>query len=163
MKNKNTLAGVIVVLLVFCGGLAFFLNGKKDVNTFSVSQVTKGFGGFVDEVKSPEIESTGTLELRGWTIDTEKNIPAKAVVVVENDQIIAKCEPSLDRPDVVEYLKNNQDMLKSGWNITIPASTLGQGKHNLWLYAINHKNRFIRLSINESVPVQGECITVEVK
>jgi SAM-dependent methyltransferase len=64
------------------------------------------------------ITPTGDIQLEGWAIDSNPNGFVESVQMIVNNQVIQNCQPSIERPDLVEFFQTSQ-ALKSGWNCII--------------------------------------------
>ena len=89
--------------------------------------------GSVDTARpAPE----GGVLLNGWAIDPRKFVPAKAVVVFDNDRRFPRpVHVYRDRPDIAK-LGNNRAMMPTGWLLWIPADEIGPGHHVFTVYAV---------------------------
>lgn len=95
--------------------------------------------GYVDYLEGSELPDGALLDgyfrLSGWAIDPVNKIPAKNVLVVNNNKIIAKCKTGALRMDVAEHF-NYEKYKYSGWDLRIPAWKFHLGKSVLEIYAV---------------------------
>ncbi|MGB3192383.1 MAG: class I SAM-dependent methyltransferase [Limnoraphis sp.] len=76
--------------------------------------------GYLDNCN---ITPTGDIQLAGWAIDSNPNGSVESVQMIVNHKIIQQCQPSQERPDLVDFFKTSQ-ALKSGWNLSIDAGQI---------------------------------------
>jgi len=82
--------------------------------------------GFLDGAKP---DRDGSVFLWGWAYDPRTDAAVTSVVLLDNGkQTLPLIPVSRERPDVAE-LKNNPQLLKTGWSVRIPADQLAGGRH----------------------------------
>ena len=63
------------------------------------------------------------LYLEGWAADVNLDGRVEEVQVLVNNEIVQRCEPFYDRPDVAGYFDTDV-ALQSGWNCYLPKNTV---------------------------------------
>lgn len=71
----------------------------------------------------------------GWAYDPKVGKPAKFVLIVDKEKVVAVAPVKVDRRDVASA-KSNEDLLKTGWDTVLTSGQLGKGKHDLAFYAV---------------------------
>ncbi len=66
--------------------------------------------GYLDICK---IKPNGNLYLEGWAVDFNPG-GIKTIQIIVNQQLIQQCQPTIERPDLVEHF-NQPEALISGW------------------------------------------------
>jgi SAM-dependent methyltransferase len=116
------------------GGKAFVHRLKKGICRFQdLYVVTNGLvrdfselkfnhqpGGYIDVAA---LTSRGSLYLEGWAADVNLGGRIEEVQVLVNGEIVQRCEPFYDRPDVAAYFQKDA-ILQSGWNCYLPKNTV---------------------------------------
>ena len=95
----------------------------------------------------------GAIFLWGWAIDRWSEVPAAAVVVLDHGrQVGGRIAVDRERPDVAKA-KDNQRLLASGWNATIPGPDAAES-HSFEAYAVIETGELCRLSgkVTELLP-----------
>ncbi|MEA5498789.1 class I SAM-dependent methyltransferase [Limnoraphis robusta] len=69
------------------------------------------------------ITPTGEIQLEGWAIDWNSNHSVESIQIIVNHQVIQQCQPSKERPDLVEHF-HQPELLKSGWSCVISAGQI---------------------------------------
>jgi hypothetical protein len=161
----------LIFLILFMAG--FYLNGCKEKQeavisgkpsseataTFERSKVIPNIhGGHIDVAEPMKAPVTTKIHLGGWAADLQKKVPAESIIIVaDGKQILFSPLMGIERNDVADFNKSN-DLLKSGWNGMLPASTLGRGKHRLELYAVLDGGRLVHLNYKD----KGYSFEIEV-
>ncbi len=131
MRNKLVL---FFGLLLIAGIISGCKSEQK--TEFDPAKVVKVWAGNVEAVDPVKAASSAAIKSSGWAADIKAGTPAQDIVVlVDGKQISFAPQMSISRPDVSKSLKNDA-LDKSGWNGSIPASSLGKGKHKLEFYAV---------------------------
>lgn len=136
------------VQLIFC----FFLvaafvaacryEQSKGFDPARVVQVEAGAVDFFGPVKATLTTSIRTF---GWAADLQAGNPAKDLVVVcDGKQVPVIPKISSSRPDVAKNF-HNDNFENTGWEVVIPASSLGTGRHKLEFYALLTDNTYAPL------------------
>jgi SAM-dependent methyltransferase len=116
------------------GGKAFVHRIRKGICRFQdlyvvTNQLVRDFselkfnhqpGGYIDVAA---LTSKGNLYLEGWAADVNLGGRIEEVQVVVNGEIVQRCEPFYDRPDVAAYFQKDA-ILQSGWNCYLPKNTV---------------------------------------
>jgi SAM-dependent methyltransferase len=116
------------------GGKAFVHRIKKGICRFQdlyvvTNQLVRDFselkfnhqpGGYIDVAA---LTSKGTLYLEGWAADVNLDGRIEEVQVLVNGEVVQRCEPFYDRPDVAAYFQKDA-ILQSGWNCYLPKNTV---------------------------------------
>ncbi len=116
------------------GGKAFVHRLKKGICRFQdlyvvTNQLVRDFselkfshqpGGYIDVAA---LTSKGNLYLEGWAADVNLGGRIEEVQVLVNGEIVQRCEPFYDRPDVAAHFQKDA-ILQSGWNCYLPKSTV---------------------------------------
>lgn len=116
------------------GGKAFVHRIKKGICRFQdlyvvTNQLVRDFselkfnhqpGGYIDVAA---LTSKGSLYLEGWAADVNLGGRIEEVQVLVNGEIVQRCEPFYDRPDVAAYFQKDA-ILQSGWNCYLPKNTV---------------------------------------
>jgi hypothetical protein len=106
---------------------------KTEFDSSIVVQVPAGYVDYVDPVKA---SSSVIIKFWGWAADIQGGTTVKELVVlVDGKQIPVAYQMAVSRPDVAEVYKCAA-FEKSGWSSSIPASSLGKGKHKIEFYAV---------------------------
>lgn len=116
------------------GGKAFVHRIKKGICKFQdlyvvTNQLVRDFselkfnhqpGGYIDVAA---FTSKGSLYLEGWAADVNLDGRIEEVQVLVNGEVVQRCEPFYDRPDVAAYFQKDA-ILQSGWNCYLPKNTV---------------------------------------
>ena len=116
------------------GGKAFVHRIKKGICKFQdlyvvTNQLVRDFselkfnhqpGGYIDVAA---FTSKDSLYLEGWAADVNLGGRIEEVQVLVNGEIVQRCEPFYDRPDVAAYFQKDA-ILQSGWNCYLPKNTV---------------------------------------
>jgi|SRR5208283_1257839 len=128
---------LMAVLITACRG-----GQNKGFDPARIVNVEAGAVDFFEPVKAV---SNTTIRAYGWAADLQAgNAANKLVVVCDGRQVPVTPEMTESRPDVAKYFRNNS-LEKTGWEVTMPASLLGIGKHRLVFYAVLSDNTFAPL------------------
>lgn len=76
--------------------------------------------GYIDVAAFTNKEN---LYLEGWAADVNVGGRIEEVQVLVNNEIVQRCEPFYDRPDVAGYFETDV-ALQSGWNCYLPKNTV---------------------------------------
>jgi SAM-dependent methyltransferase len=90
------------------------------VRDFSELKFNHQPGGYIDVAA---FTSKGSLYLEGWAADVNLDGRIEEVQVLVNGEVVERCEPFYDRPDVAEYFKKD-GILQSGWKCYLPKNTV---------------------------------------
>ena len=116
------------------GGKAFVHRLRKGICRFQdlyvvTNQLVRDFselkfnhqpGGYIDVAA---LTSKGNLYLEGWAADVNLGGRIDEVQVVVNGEIVQRCEPFYDRPDVAAHFQKDA-ILQSGWNCYLPKNAV---------------------------------------
>ena len=116
------------------GGKAFVHRIKKGICRFQdlyvvTNQLVREFselkfnhqpGGYIDVAA---FTSKGSLYLEGWAADVNLDGRIEEVQLLVNGEVVQRCEPFYDRPDVAAYFEKDA-ILQSGWNCYLPKNTV---------------------------------------
>jgi SAM-dependent methyltransferase len=116
------------------GGKAFVHRIKKGICRFQdlyvvTNQLVRDFselkfnhqpGGYIDVAA---FTSKGSLYLEGWAADVNLGGRIEEVQVLVNGEVVQRCEPFYDRPDVAAHFQKDA-ILQSGWNCYLPKNTV---------------------------------------
>ena len=116
------------------GGKAFVHRIKKGICKFQdlyvvTNQLVRDFselkfnhqpGGYIDVAA---FTSKGSLYLEGWAADVNLDGRIEEVQVLVNGEVVQRCEPFYDRPDVAAHFQKDA-ILQSGWNCYLPKNTV---------------------------------------
>ncbi len=91
--------------------------------------------------REPGTES-GNAVIKGWAVDDKKLEPAKEVLAVKGDRVIAMTRPDIYRADVAKYLASKATAY-SGFLLKVPAYMIQQ---HLQIYTLNSDDTVSRLS-----------------
>ena len=125
---------VIELVEKVSGGKAFVHRIKKGICRFQdlyvvTNQLVRDFselkfnhqpGGYIDVAA---LTSKGNLYLEGWAADVNLDGRIEEVQVLVNGEVVQRCEPFYDRPDVAAYFQKDA-ILQSGWNCYLPKNTV---------------------------------------
>jgi hypothetical protein len=96
-------------------------------------------GKMTSHQPSPVVIDTSqeeTITITGWAVDTQANGVASAVFITIDGRIDIPALYGLDRPDVANYLKN-QNFRFSGYLATFSSSILSDGEHTVSLKIVS--------------------------
>ena len=116
------------------GGKAFVHRIKKGICRFQdlyvvTNQLVRDFselkfnhqpGGYIDVAA---LTNKGNLYLEGWAADVNLDGRIEEVQVLVNGEVVQRCEPFYDRPDVAAHFQKDA-ILQSGWNCYLPKNTV---------------------------------------
>ena len=116
------------------GGKAFVHRIKKGICKFQdlyvvTNQLVRDFselkfnhqpGGYIDVAA---LTKKNTLYLEGWAADVNLDGRIEEVQVLVNGEVVQRCEPFYDRPDVAAYFEKDA-ILQSGWNCYLQKNTV---------------------------------------
>ena len=116
------------------GGKAFVHRIKKGICKFQdlyvvTNQLVRDFpelkfnhqpGGYIDVAA---LTKKDTLYLEGWAADVNLHGRIEEVQVLVNGEVVQRCEPFYDRPDVAAYFEKDTS-LQSGWNCYLQKNTV---------------------------------------
>jgi len=116
------------------GGKAFVHRLKKGICRFQdlyvvTNQLVRDFselkfnhqpGGYIDVAA---FTGKGSLYLEGWAADVNLDGRIEEVQVLVNGEVVQRCEPFYDRPDVAAHFQKDA-ILQSGWNCYLPKNTV---------------------------------------
>jgi len=116
------------------GGKAFIHRIKKGICKFQdlyvvTNQLLRDFselkfyhqpGGYIDVAAFTRKDS---LYLEGWATDMNLDGRMEEVQVLVNGEVVQRCEPFYDRPDVAAYFGKDA-ILQSGWNCYLPKNAV---------------------------------------
>lgn len=123
---------------------------------FDPSKAVKTDAGFVDAVEPLKVASGAAIHAGGWAADLKAAVPANDIVVLsDGNQIPFEPKIGISRPDVAKAL-NNAALEKSGWDGSIPAASLGKGKHKLEFYAVLSNQNFAVLHYGSQMSCEVE-------
>jgi SAM-dependent methyltransferase len=125
---------VIELVEKVSGGKAFVHRIRKGICRFQdlyvvTNQLVRDFselkfnhqpGGYIDVAA---LTKKDTLYLEGWAADVNPNGRIDEVQVLVNGEVVQRCEPFYDRPDVAAYFGKDA-ILQSGWNCYLPKNTV---------------------------------------
>jgi len=125
---------VIELVEKVSGGKAFVHRIKKGIGKFQdlyvvTNQLVRDFselkfnhqpGGYIDVAAFTRKDS---LYLEGWAADVNLDGRIEEVQVLVNGEVVQRCEPFYDRPDVAAYFEKDA-ILQSGWNCYLPKNTV---------------------------------------
>ncbi len=86
------------------------------------------------------VPRSGSIILRGWAVDTVAGTVAGGVIVSVDATTTMQAVYGVDRQDVADIL-GNPAYLKSGFNITIPASKLSPGTHTITIKILTNDRK----------------------
>ncbi|MEG3860051.1 methyltransferase [Microcoleus sp. herbarium12] len=129
------------------GGKAFVHRIEKGICRFQdlylvTNEVARDFSelkfkhhpeGYIDVAAFTNNEN---LYLEGWATDLNVGGKIEEVQVLVNGQLVQRCEPFYDRPDVAGHFEN-EIALQSGWNCFLPKNSVG-AQDVLTVKAINN-------------------------
>lgn len=90
------------------------------VRDFSELKFTHQPGGYIDVAA---FTNKSSLYLEGWAADVNLDGRIEEVQVLVNGEVVQRCEPFYDRPDVAAYFEKDA-ILQSGWNCYLPKNTV---------------------------------------
>jgi hypothetical protein len=90
------------------------------VRDFSELKFNHQPGGYIDVAA---FTSKGSLYLEGWAADVNLGGRIEEVQVLVNGEVVQRCEPFYDRPDVAAYFEKDT-ILQSGWNCYLQKNTV---------------------------------------
>jgi SAM-dependent methyltransferase len=116
------------------GGKAFVHRIKKGICRFQdlyvvTNQLVRDFselkfnhqpGGYIDVAA---FTGKGSLYLEGWAADVNLDGRIEEVQVLVNGEVVQRCEPFYDRPDVAAHFQKDA-ILQSGWNCYLAKNTV---------------------------------------
>jgi len=116
------------------GGKAFVHRIQKGICKFQdlyvvTNQLVRDFselkfnhqpGGYIDVAA---LTKKDTLYLEGWAADVNLDGRIEEVQVLVNGEVVQRCEPFYDRPDVAAYF-GKEAILQSGWNCYLQKNTV---------------------------------------
>ena len=116
------------------GGKAFVHRIEKGICKFQdlyvvTNQLVRDFselkfnhqpGGYIDVAA---LTGKGSLYLEGWAADVNIDGRIEEVQVLVNGEVVQRCEPFYDRPDVAAHFQKDA-ILQSGWNCYLPQNTV---------------------------------------
>ena len=116
------------------GGKAFVHRLKKGICRFQdlyvvTNQLVRDFselkfnhqpGGYIDVAA---LTGKGSLYLEGWAADVNLDGRIEEVQVLVNGEVVQRCEPFYDRPDVAAHFQKDA-ILQSGWNCYLAKNTV---------------------------------------
>ncbi len=125
---------VIELVEKVSGGKAFVHRIKKGICKFQdlyvvTNQLVRDFselkfnhqpGGYIDVAA---LTKKDTLYLEGWAADVNLDGRIEEVQVLVNGEVVQRCEPFYDRPDVAAYF-GKEAILQSGWNCYLQKNTV---------------------------------------
>ncbi|UNU24273.1 methyltransferase [Microcoleus vaginatus] len=117
------------------GGKAFVHRIKKGICRFQdlyvvTNELVRDFSelkfhhhpeGYIDVAAFTNKEN---LYLEGWVADVNFEGRVNELQVLVNGEVVEKCEPFYNRPDVAGYF-DNDGALQSGWRCYLPKNTVG--------------------------------------
>src|SRR6476469_5265198 len=118
------------------GGKAFVHRIKKGICRFQdlyvvTNELVKDFSelkfnhhpeGYIDVAAFTNKEN---LYLEGWVADVNPDGRIEELQVLVNGEVVQRCEPFYDRPDVAGYFETD-GALQSGWSCYLPKNTVAQ-------------------------------------
>ncbi|MEG4808502.1 methyltransferase domain-containing protein [Microcoleus sp. F8-D3] len=116
------------------GGKAFVHRIKKGICRFQdlyvvTNELVRDFSelkfnhhpeGYIDVAAFTNKEN---LYLEGWVADVNLNGRVEELQVLVNGEVVQRCEPFYDRPDVAGYFETD-GALQSGWSCYLPKNTV---------------------------------------
>ncbi|MEG4145434.1 methyltransferase [Microcoleus sp. Pol12B5] len=116
------------------GGKAFVHRIKKGICRFQdlyvvTNELVRDFSelkfnhhpeGYIDVAAFTNKEN---LYLEGWVADVNLDGRIEELQVLVNGEVVQRCEPFYDRPDVAGYFEND-GALQSGWRCYLPKNTV---------------------------------------
>ncbi|MEG4816856.1 methyltransferase [Microcoleus sp. K5-D4] len=93
---------------------------NKLVRDFSELKFTHHPEGYIDVAAFTNKEN---LYLEGWVADVNLDGRVEELQVVVNGEVVQRCEPFYDRPDVAGYFQTD-GALQSGWRCYLPKNTV---------------------------------------
>lgn len=117
-------------------------NGNLEVANHGVLQNGGQASGSLDRI----VRSGEFVQLSGWA--GLKGLPASTVIAVIDDQVIGEAPVTVRRVDVANAYKDPK-MTWSGFQLRLPARTIGRNGKKLRLYFIN-ADRFGQYSMKDS-------------
>ncbi|MEG3905065.1 methyltransferase [Microcoleus sp. B4-C5] len=116
------------------GGKAFVHRIKKGICRFQdlyvvTNELVRDFSelnfnhhpeGYIDVAAFTNKEN---LYLEGWVADVNLNGRVEDLQVLVNGEVVQRCEPFYDRPDVAGYFETD-GALQSGWSCYLPKNTV---------------------------------------
>ncbi|MGE4272462.1 MAG: acyltransferase family protein [Desulfitobacterium sp.] len=112
----------------------------------------KEISGWVDFISANIIEKKATLELKGWTVDTEKLTVPKQVVAVSDGEILDARLSWYQRQGVADLFKTNA-VQNCGWSLNIKGEALKEGTNKIVIYALLDNGNWISLKVKEPIEV----------
>ena len=90
------------------------------VRDFSQLKFTHHPEGYIDVAA---FTNKDNLYLEGWVADVNFDGRIEDLQVLVNGELVQRCEPFYDRPDVAGHFQND-GALQSGWNCYLPKNTV---------------------------------------
>lgn len=109
--------------------------------------------GWVDNIPAKIIEKKATVELSGWTVDTEKLTVPKQVVAVCDGKILNAQLSWYQRQGVADLFKTNA-VLNCGWKLNINGEALKEGTNHIEVYALLEEGNWISLKVKEPLEIK---------
>jgi hypothetical protein len=109
--------------------------------------------GFIDSQNGTTFASWNnpTLTIGGWAVATEDTLPAAAVKVLIDNNVVGTVVPSISRTDVAAYLGNTA-YTNSGWTFSYSVGTkYSAGSHSLTVLAFDAEGNSAALPTTNSV------------
>jgi hypothetical protein len=116
---------------------------KKNFKTGDVNNLPEGNLDYMEY-------KNGVFHARGWSADKEDGAPLNKVLLYIDNKLLGKVtQKALERPDVVNFFKN-QNYMKSGWEFMAKVP-LTKGKHFAYAVAYDNMEGFTRIQEKEFV------------
>jgi hypothetical protein len=111
--------------------------------------------GWIDTVSPGElrIKDKDKVSIQGWAIDPYTMTPAKNVLLVSGERIIPAQDFSWYARDALAKVLNSPGVVMAGWKMTIDPRYLGNGLHEIDVYAVTGEDKYIRLNKKPSTVI----------
>ncbi|MCJ7446018.1 MAG: hypothetical protein MUO26_16110 [Methanotrichaceae archaeon] len=112
---------------------------------------------------SPFIISGDEILIKGWAIDDQRKLPAKAVFIAIDDKFNIPAMYGLERNDVAKFFQND-DYKYSGFKVSFMPTLLGNGSHDLAIKVVTKDGKgYYKADFNKIFMVNGSQIYVSQK
>lgn len=130
---KKIFAPIVYFILIAC---LLIMRKSAPLKGFDPHRVAYVWTGNVDFFGPVKAASNSYIKANGWAADVQAGNLAKALLIVcDGKQMPLTLKKFESRRDVAKFFRNG-NLEQSGWEVILPASSLGIGKHKVEFYAV---------------------------
>ena len=124
--------------------MTVFVSGTK-YRVFSFQSSKTNLQYFVDSVEHHNNNGSDLVTIQGWSLDSYFGLPAKTLLIIEDNTIVKICKQMIFRPDVASGFNTFVD--DTGFNITF----VRKDNKDYKLVLIGQSSDYVAHDLNEHI------------